>query len=244
MGLFDRFRKPAKVDPEVMKRNFVSARQKNLNLVQRDRLEDGVIARLLTGSKHTTLIKMGDMDLPGTRVVLGDPCYLGSNMAHPMERTVKPGKYPVFVSMLDTPMTGRVVSAVKLKLSDNPAVRHEVAMPVGLKAWQVADPGVFPGISVETGVACLADDVTELPIAAFQNRFYDKHPGQDPINHCLLPMVEETGFAMWQVPNTDYTVPVFASGLGPGMYNAYWGFDQNNQITELVFPLVYPELFE
>ena len=242
MGLFDRFRKQPKVDPEVMKRNFISARRQNLSYVQRTRLEPGTIANLLTGSKHTTLYQIGEMDVPGTRLLVCDPCYVGSNLANPMERTVRPGKYPVFVSVLDTPMTGRVVSAVKLKLSDNPAVRHEVAMPVGLKAWQVADPGVFPGISVETGVACLADDVTELPIAAFQNRFYDKHPGQDPIN--LLPMVEETGFAMWQVPNTDYTVPVFASGLGPGMYNAYWGFDQNNQIAELVFPLVYPELFE
>ena len=31
MGLFDRFRKQPKVDPEVMKRNFISARRQNLS---------------------------------------------------------------------------------------------------------------------------------------------------------------------------------------------------------------------
>ena len=244
MGLFDRFRKQPKVDPEAMKRNFISARRQNLSYVQRTRLEPGTIANLLTGSKHTTLYQIGEMDVPGTRLLVCDPCYVGSNLANPMERTVRPGKYPVFVSVLDTPMTGRVVSAVKVTVSDAAAVRHEIAMPVGFKAWQSSDPGIFPGISIETGVACMVDEVSELPFAAFQNRYYDKHPGKDPNTDCLQPLVEETGFAMWQIPDTDYTVPVFSAGLGSGIYNAFWGFDQENRLAELVLPLVYPELFE
>jgi len=244
MGLFDKSRKKPQIDPETLKRNFISARQQNLNYVQRDRVEPGVLSKLFVESKHVTLKKIGDFALPGERLMICDPCYLGSNMVNAMERTVKPGTYPVYAAILDTEMTGRCVSAVKLKVSEELTVRHEIAMPVGMKPWQATDLGVFPGISIETGVACLVDKVTELPFASYLNRYYDTHPGKDLINDALLPLVEETGYAMWQIPGTDYTVPVFSAGLGQGLYNAYWGFDKENRLTELVFPMVYPELFE
>lgn len=244
MGLFDKFRKKTQVDPETLRRNFISARQQNLNYVQRDRIASAELNRLFTDSKHVTICKAGDMDVPGERIMICDPCYLGSNMANAMERTVKPGKYPVYAAVLETDMTGRCVSAVKLKVSGEPAVRHEIAMPIGMKPWQSTDLGVFPGISIETGVACLVDQVTELPFAAYMNRYYDTHPGKDLINDTLLPLVEQTGYAMWQIPGTEYSVPVFSAGLGQGLYNAYWGFDQENHLAELVFPMVYPQLFE
>lgn len=248
MGLFDLFRKKSAantaIDEEALKRNFISARRQNQSYTQRERLDPGVLSGLFTETKKTRMEKIGDMDAPGSRLMVCDPCYLGSNMVKPMERATKPGKYPVYAAIMNTQMTGRCVSAVKVKVSNELTVRHEIAMPLGYKVWNVDDPGVYFGISVETGVACVTDDVTELPFAAYMNRFYDTHPGKDLITDTLLPLVEEKGYAMWQIPGTEYTIPVFASGLGQGMYNAFWGFDKDNKLTELVFPMVYPELFE
>ncbi len=102
---------------------------------------------------------------------------------------------------------------------------------------------MFPGISIETNVVCVTDDVTELPFAACMNRYYDKNPGKDLIHDELLPLVEKTGFAMWHIPDSPYTVPLFSAGLGQGLYNAFWGFDKSNHLSELVLPMVYPELF-
>lgn len=247
MGLFDRFKKKndtTAVDEEALRLNFISARRQNQSFTQRERLEPGVLSGLFVETKKTKLEKVGDMDVPGDRFVVCDPCYLGSNMVKPMERATKPGKYPVYAAIMNTRMTGRCVSAVKVKVSEELTVRHELAMPLGYKLWNVDEPGVYYGISVETGVACLVDNVTELPFASYMNRFYDENPGKDLITSTLLPMVEEKGYAMWQIPGTEYTVPVFASGLGQGIFNAYWGFDKDNKLTELVFPMVYPELFE
>lgn len=242
MGLFDKFRKKAAVDPEAMRMNFISARQQNLNRCQKLRVETAVLSGLFIESKKVKPVKVGDMDFPGQRPLLSDPCYLGSNMANPTERAVQPGKYPVFAAVLDTKMTGQVISAVTVKFSDTPTVRYEIAMPLGMKAWQADDPMVFPGVNIETGVLCLVDEVTELPFAAYMNRAYDK--GQDLIHDELLPLTEQTGYAMWKIPDTEYQVPVLNAGLGAGVYNAYWGFDQDNRLTELVLPLVYPDLFE
>lgn len=246
MGLFDIFKKKKTetvIDPEVMRENFVSARRQNLNFCQRSYVETEQIQELFSNAKKTELVKIGDMDVTSNRLLLCDPCYLGSNMVLPTERTVEPGKYPVYASVMKTAMTGRVIAGVKVKVSQAATVRYELAMPLGVKAWQVDDPMVYPYVSVETCVACIVDKETELPFAAAYNNYFNTH-GKDMILDVLEPMVQETGYAMFTIPGTEVNVPLFSTGLGQGMYNSYWGFDKDNKLTELVFPLVYPELFE
>ena len=36
---------------------------------------------------------------------------------------------------------------------------------------------------------------------------------------------------------------MIASGLGDGFYQSYWGYDAQNEICELIVPLVNPDLF-
>ena len=80
MGFFDKFRKNTAVDPEALRVNYISARQQNLSYVQRNRVQPGELNKLFTQTKKTTLEKVGDMDVPGERLIICDPCYLGSNM--------------------------------------------------------------------------------------------------------------------------------------------------------------------
>jgi len=246
MGLLDIFKKkknePA-IDPEVLRENFVSARRQNQNLCQRNYVEADQIRDLFSNTKKTQLVKIGDMDVTSNRLLLADPCYLGSNMILPMERTVTPGKCPVYASVMTTMMTGRVIAGVKVKVSQEPTVRYELAMPLGIKAWTVDDPMVYPYVDVSTGVGCVVDKETELSFAAAYNQYFNVH-GKDMILDLLEPMVQETGYAMFTIPGTQVDVPLFSTGLGQGAYNAYWGFDKDNKLTELAFPFVYPELFE
>ena len=246
MGLFDIFKKKKAeevVDPEVLREQFVSARRQNLNYCQRSYVEKEQLFDLFSNTKKTELVKIGDMDATCERLLLADPCYLGSNMILPMERTSPAGKLPVFASVMNTKMTGRVIAGVKVKVSDTATVRYELAMPLGVKAWQVNDPMVYPYVDVSTGVGCVVDKETELSFAAAYNQYFNVH-GKDMILDLLEPMVNETGYAMFTSPNTEVNIPLFRTGLGQGAYNAYWGFDKDNKVTELTFPFVYPELFE
>ena len=225
MGFFDIFKKkkaePA-IDPEVLRENFVSARRQNQNFCQRNYVEAEQIFTVFVG-KNLELVKVGDMDATANRLMLSDPCYLGSNMVLPMERTTQIGKLPVFASILTTQMTGRVIA--------------------GIKAWTADDPMVYPYVDVATGIACVVDKETELTFAAAYNNYFNTK-GKDMVLDLLEPMLEESGYAMFTIPGSDVTVPMFRTGLGQGAYNAYWGFDKDNKLTELVFPFVYPELFE
>ena len=245
MGFFDIFKKkkaePA-IDPEVLRENFVSARRQNQNFCQRNYVEAEQIFTVFVG-KNLELVKVGDMDATANRLMLSDPCYLGSNMVLPMERTTQIGKLPVFASVLTTQMTGRVIAGIKVKLSDTSTLRYELAMPLGIKAWTADDPMVYPYVDVATGIACAVDKETELTFAAAYNNYFNTK-GKDMVLDLLEPMLEESGYAMFTIPGSDVTVPMFRTGLGQGAYNAYWGFDKDNKLTELVFPFVYPELFE
>ena len=245
MGCFDIFKKkkaePA-IDPEVLRENFVSARRQNQNFCQRNYVEAEQIFTVFVG-KNLELVKVGDMDATANRLMLSDPCYLGSNMVLPMERTTQIGKLPVFASVLTTQMTGRVIAGIKVKLSDTSTLRYELAMPLGIKAWTADDPMVYPYVDVATGIACVVDKETELTFAAAYNNYFNTK-GKDMVLDLLEPMLEESGYAMFTIPGSNVTVPMFRTGLGQGAYNAYWGFDKDNKLTELVFPFVYPELFE
>lgn len=245
MGLFDIFKKkkPEAIDPEVLRENFVSARRQNQNFCQRNYVEAEQIFDLFSNTKKTELVKVGDMDATSNRLLPADPCYLGSNMVLPMERTTQIDKLPVFASILTTQMTGRVIAGIKVKLSDASTVRYELAMPLGIKAWTADDPMVYPYVDIATGIGCIVDKETELTFAAAYNNYFNIH-GKDMILDLLEPMVEEQGYAMFTIPGTEITVPLFKTGLGQGAYNAYWGFDKDNKLTELAFPFVYPELFE
>ena len=245
MGLFDMFKKKKKetVDPEVLREQFVSARRQNQNFCQRNYVEAEQLFTVFTNSSKIELVKVGDMDATSNRLLLADPCYLGSNMILPMERTTAEGKLPVFASVMSSKMTGRVIAGVKVKLSDASTVRYELAMPLGIKAWTVDDPMVYPYVDISTGVGCVVDKETELSFAAAYNQYFNIH-GKDMILDLLEPMVSESGYAMFTIPGTEVTVPLFRTGLGQGAYNAYWGFDKENKLTELAFPFVYPELFE
>ena len=245
MGLFDIFKKKKKetVDPEVLREQFVSARRQNQNFCQRNYVEAEQLFTVFTNSSKIELVKVGDMDATSNRLLLADPCYLGSNMILPMERTTAEGKLPVFASVMSSKMTGRVIAGVKVKLSDASTVRYELAMPLGIKAWTVDDPMVYPYVDISTGVGCVVDKETELSFAAAYNQYFNIH-GKDMILDLLEPMVSESGYAMFTIPGTEVTVPLFRTGLGQGAYNAYWGFDKENKLTELAFPFVYPELFE
>lgn len=244
MGLFDflKKKKTEVIDPEVLRENFVSARRQNQNFCQRNYVEAEQLFTVFVG-KNLEMVKVGDMDATANRLMLSDPCYLGSNMVLPMERTTQIGKLPVFASVLTTQMTGRVIAGIKVKLSDTSTLRYELAMPLGIKAWTADDPMVYPYVDVATGIACVVDKETELTFAAAYNNYFNTK-GKDMVLDLLEPMLEESGYAMFTIPGSNVTVPMFRTGLGQGAYNAYWGFDKDNKLTELVFPFVYPELFE
>ena len=50
-------------------------------------------------------------------------------------------------------------------------------------------------------------------------------------------------FLRWQLPESGSRLIMFTSGLGDGVYSAYWGLDAAGAPVELVIPFMNPEYF-
>lgn len=50
-------------------------------------------------------------------------------------------------------------------------------------------------------------------------------------------------FLLWNLPKSNNKIIMFTSGMGDGIYSAYWGFDENGNISNLTVPFINPEFF-
>ena len=63
-------------------------------------------------------------------------------------------------------------------------------------------------------------------------------------NYYLHPEYQRAGgdWLNWQVPGTEYHIPIFQSGFGDGTYPVYWGIDEGGEICQLVIQFIDIEL--
>ena len=59
------------------------------------------------------------------------------------------------------------------------------------------------------------------------------------------PEIQREGgdFICWPLQESGARLVMFSSGLGDGVYSAYWGVDAEGLPVELVIPFMNPELF-
>jgi Protein of unknown function (DUF4241) len=128
-------------------------------------LEHGTQHRWPDGDVSTLeVVEVCHLDLATGRVVAVDPAYVGSfDEARPVVAQVPPGTYPVLLSVVALPSTGRtylpgrLVTAATLKISDNPVAR-----------WNWVDErsdGKVLGVGVDAGTACFYDASKREPLA-------------------------------------------------------------------------------
>lgn len=53
---------------------------------------------------------------------------------------------------------------------------------------------------------------------------------------------EQTHWINFKIPGTDLSVPMIQTGFGDGVYPAYFGYDENGNICELVVQYIAIEM--
>lgn len=61
--------------------------------------------------------------------------------------------------------------------------------------------------------------------------------------HCRPISGEDGDFIEWANPDSGRRLVMVASGLGDGFYQSFWGYDERDEICELIVPMVDPDLF-
>ena len=64
-----------------------------------------------------------------------------------------------------------------------------------------------------------------ISIVVFSLKSYKENP---------LFQIECGDWINFKIPNTDLSVPMIQSGWGDGLYPVYFGYDENNEVCEIV----------
>jgi hypothetical protein len=110
----------------------------------------------LEGPSHGTIAveKAGTLELGTGRLFAGAP---HSPREPVLERQVKPGRYPVFVSWAEIAGEPRRRSVLAwIRFSDEPVTRWEQALAEGQDVAEL-EPGDMFGCGIDSGCACFAD---------------------------------------------------------------------------------------
>ena len=231
--------------------------EKNLKFLNKENYDFRFFQNLFVETEKLKLVTIGQADFPTGRVVIADPlAYLGNSKYQTvLEKCIPEGSYDVELSIINSDLVGIKVAASRLKISNERSVRYELAMPKGFTLADVNKPGVFSVFGVDTGLACFADESLAEKYTEFLNIWHKENLNKNIYNDYFSQLFKENtknyphiqteygNFLIWNLPKDNKRIAMFSSGMGDGIYSAYWGFDKNGKIKELIVPFMNLEYF-
>lgn len=226
--------------------------EKNLKFISNDTLDTELVKYIFEDIKDFRQYTMGVCEFKTGRIITADPlCYLQSPKDILVKaKRIKAGTYPIQVSVMDSAMAGLRIIGARLKISDQGAIRYELA-----NCEKENREVPIAGFPVECGMACFCDEQSAQSYWKFLLKWYREHKGGNIYNDYFAalfaqsyqenPDVQREGgdLLMWSNPLDGSQIPMFASGMGDGYYTDYWGIDASGEICELVIVFMNPQLF-
>lgn len=258
MGLFSKKGNEIMKDEVKKEFNIQECFKKNLAFISQIEIDAEVIKRQFVKSDRNFFLTVGTIDCPTGNIVVADPlCYLVAGKYCPqMSMTIPAGSYPVDVSIYRNSMIGLRMCTAKLRIKDRVAIRYVNAESTKETAIEKCEDGNLSGFPVEAGMMTFCDVTVADAYRSFIDHWYVENEGKNHYNDYFahffaksakaMPAYqgEEGDFIEWKNPDTGHRMVMIASGFGDGLYHAFWGYDEDDEICELIVPLVNPELFE
>ncbi|GED72246.1 hypothetical protein BRE01_59480 [Brevibacillus reuszeri] len=206
--------------------------------------------------KQLDIMDIGPCSVPTGEILVRDPlCYLAVRGEQPYFRTVSAGTYRTEVSVVKPDEEGDCAryAAVRLRFSDKPAIRFEEAL-IGHEDIGGLEDGEYFGFNVDAGLGSICDKRLHQAFCDFVEKWHEEHPGENLYDHYFAALFAESyrqhpeyqrsggDWLNWQIPGTEYHLPIFQSGFGDGAYPVYWGLDQAGEICQMVIQFIDIEL--
>lgn len=202
--------------------------------------------------KQLTVMDIGICSLPSGKVLVRDPLvYLGIRSEQPYFQAAPAGNYHTEVCVIKPDKEGDCAryAAVRLRFSDKRPVGFYEAL-IGIENIEELGDDEYFGFNVDAGLGCICDEVVHQAFCDWSEQWDREHPKGNQYddyfaalfaeNYKANPEFQRNGgdWLNWQIPGTQYRLPMFQSGFGDGAYPVYWGFDENGAICQLVVQLI------
>lgn len=189
-------------------------------------------------------VKVGKLHLPSGHAYCCDPFL--SHEVSALETTVSPGSFDIEVCVATLADWGDRVALARLLLSTTNPVEWQ-------KATFVVDGRQQSRFRVGAGMACFMDQQTRELFVRIVDKFYQTHPHGNYYDDVLAEEFKHNAdprnsyhsgdWALHSPVKSDLrNIALFASGLGDGMYSAYWGLDSTGKPAMLIadFNVIQP----
>lgn len=208
--------------------------------------------KILNGLEISHL-NIGNLNVTTGKIIVCDP--LVSSNWIPLSKNIRPGNYPIKIYITKTENPGNRFALAKLEITNKKAVKWVLALQENENVNELVEDDSFFGFSVDSGLASFFDYQTGLEYDKFQNEFYKKNPGKNIYDDFFdaefqkntVNKNDPTEVGNWinyKFPTTELNIPMFESGYGDGVYPAYWGIDEEGEITSLLIDFLVIELPE
>ena len=182
------------------------------------------------------VVKLGKLYVPSGKIYCCDPFL--SHEVSALDKTVKAGYYTVKLSLVKLPDWGKRVALAAVVFANQESLHW-------LKATHVIHDETFTGFRVDSGMAAFMDLKTAEMFSDIIDQYYEKNPDGNYYDDILAAEFRQNAdparhhhIGDWNlhhpVEGDQRNIAMFASGLGDGVYSAYWGVDDNGLPAMLV----------
>ncbi len=187
--------------------------------------------------------QIGELILTSGRIIACDPLIVPDRRYH-FKKTVKPGRYPVIVSVADfQPVGDTRFACAMLRMSDEATVRWEVAL---INEPDTDRTEELTAYGVDAGTGCFVDwDAAEIieGLVSLEIVYPDKDDFELFCDRVIAEMERNSfgarsltaGWADMRVSDgLEANIMAFSSDWGDGGYASFWGFGVSGNLTGLV----------
>ena len=197
------------------------------------------------GTMGVDVLDIGTVHFPTGTIFACDPMVELEDTL-PFIQTIPAGTYPVKICVVPSKRYGDRYACVKVEVSGEKPVRYELAMTGKEELDEELKEGDYFGFGVDAGMGCVADIQTQAAVKTYWAKQMEEDPDIDPYNDLFCDLLEENAKAHpkyqssygdwlnWTVPDTDCSLPIFASGWGDGSYPVYFGYDAKDEVVPCI----------
>ena len=197
--------------------------------------------------KKLFILNMGEVHFPTGEILVRDPLYFLHRDQLPYFQKVPTGKFPINTLVVEVEEDDYLYVSTRVKFSDKKAVSYTEALVGDENLDDDLEEGDFFGFFADAGLATIVDVKTRDAYCDFREEWYKGQPNDANIcdkffaeefskNYKENPQFQREGgeWINFKIPNTDLSVPMIQSGFGKGQYPVYFGYDENNNVCEVV----------
>ena len=173
------------------------------------------------------VFNIGDISLPTGEIVVCDAvCNFGikDNMIKPFINKVDQGNYPIFISVIKNGSNKGKYAAIEIEFNKEIPVSFEVCIKYQ-DVLKDLKPNEKYGFNIESGLVCICDAQVEA--------LYEEHIEQWRIKSPDF-ISDKSKWIMWNLPETEFMMPIISSGFGNGYYSVFWGLDKSDDVCSLI----------